>query len=111
MKKSKEQKRKEASFRSLRGDLVTICRNFKSLLKYYTIENFDEPETQANFILEKNDFRSKFLILIQAFETFDEHLKRESFEGWVDMDEELKSLFIQTYKEISEEEKLFFSYF
>ena len=111
MKKSKEQKRTEASFRSLRGDLVTICRSFKSLLKYYTIENFDEPEKQPNFILEKNDFRSKLLILIQAFETFDDNLKQDAFEGWVDMDEELKSLFIKTFGELSEEEKLFFSYF
>ena len=111
MKKSKDQKRKEATFRNVRGDIVNLCRNFKSLLNYYTTENYDDLEQQPNFILEKNNFRQNLLILIAVFENYEDDLKKNAFDSWVDMDEDFKSLFVQTYKEITDEEKLFFSYF
>lgn len=88
MAKSKAQKKLEADFRVVRGNVANIVRSIKS---YSEQLNLEYPEGVPEWVTENGQieyYEDKLKKEMALYKTFPKELQIEGFEGWVDVDKE-----------------------
>lgn len=88
MAKSKSQKKLEADFRIVRGNVVNVVRSIKS---YSERLNLEYPDGIPKWVSENGQieyYEDKLKKEMEAYKTFPKELQLEGFEGWVDVDKE-----------------------
>lgn len=78
MKKSKEQKRKEAHGRNVIGKISNLCHDFKSTLYNYHYKNWYYPKDERDFKHDLNCHRKALDPLIDMFFLLDDDIRETS---------------------------------